>query len=38
MPPGSFNNILNSEIKKLYTKSDFVTMGNIKDLFHMHDI
>ena len=38
MPPGSFNNILNSKIKNLYTESDFVTMGNIKDLLHMHDV
>ena len=38
MPPGSFNNFLNSKIKNLYTESDFVTMANIKDLLHMHDV
>ena len=37
MSPGSFNNILNYKIKKLYTESDFITMGNIKDLLHMRD-
>ena len=38
MPPESFNNILISQIKNLYTESDFVTMGNIKDLLHMCDV
>ena len=38
MPPGSFNDILNSKIKNLYTESDFVTMGNMKDLLHMRDV
>ena len=38
MPPDSFNNILISKIKNLYTESVFVTMGKIKDLLHMHDV
>ena len=35
MPPGSFNNILNSKIKNLYTESEFITIGNVKGLLHV---
>ena len=38
MSPSNFSNILNSKTKNLYTESDFITMGNIKDLLHMCDV
>ena len=38
IPPSNFSNILNDKFNMLYSESDFITMGNIKDLLYLRDV